>query len=193
MNKVFIISEIKNLKAEEYMQYIDSIRIRRLDIILQRAIGTAIKCIQTSGISEPEAIINATQYGSYEQDQFVLQMVMGKNKIKLASHFMLSTPNTVATTIALYTHNHAYNCTYTQRKISYGLALQDAYLKIKAVILKNALVCVNDYVEGLEQFCRSEAVMLSSERKTGCRELTNINIQHDHQGDYVKVSTSEEE
>lgn len=192
MNRVYIISEVKNLAAEEYMQYLDIARIRRLDIILQKAIGTAIKCIQASGLSEPEAIINATQYGSYEQDNSVLRTVIGGNNTNLASHFMLSTPNTVATTIALYTHNHAYNCTYSHGGISYGLAIQDAFLKIKAGLIKNALVCINDYVEGFEQFCKSEAIMLSSQCRRGCKELISINISHDNESDNFKISTSKE-
>ena len=190
MNKVYIISEIKNLSEDEYKSYLDPSRTRRMDAILERAIGTALKCIQTCDIPQPDAIINATEFGSYEQDQFVLRSVKCGSRISMASHFMLSTPNTVATTIGIYLKNHGYNCTYSHGKISYGLAMQDAFLKIKLGLLQNALVCLNDYVEGAGQYCTATATMLSSKPQNGCTELLSINISHNDKGDQYELLTS---
>ncbi len=190
MNKVYIISEIKNLREEEYKSYLDPTRTRRMDTIMERAVGTALKCIQTSGIPQPDAIINATEFGSYEQDQVVMCSTKGGKKVNMASHFMLSTQNTVATTIGIYLKNHGYNCTYTHGKISYGLAMQDAFLKIKLGMLQNALVCRNDYVEGANQYCTATATMLSSKPREGCTELLNINISHSDDGDKYELLTS---
>lgn len=190
MNKVYIISEKKDLRKEEYLYGLDLTRTRRMDTILIQALGTALECIKDSGITQPDAIINATEYGCYEQDQIILRSTKNGSKLNMASHFMLSTPNTVATTIGIYLRNHGYNCTYSQGKVSYGLALQDAFIKIKMGFVQNALVCLNDYVEGPPKNSKSSAIMLSSKPRKGCKEILDVNIVHHDKKDQYELSTS---
>ena len=54
--------------------------------------------------------------------------------------FMQSTHNTIGSNIAIKTHCHGYNATYTQGMQSLKWAMRDAELLLKIVRVRNVLV-----------------------------------------------------
>jgi hypothetical protein len=106
---------------------------------------TALACIKDSGIEKPDAIINGTALGCIESSEKILDALADEGEsVSMPTHFMQSTHNTIASLIGIYTHNHAYNNTYSHRRISFESALMDAFLQIRQGDIHSALVCAND-------------------------------------------------
>lgn len=146
-NRVFVIAEAKDIPEEEYRQYVNPMKTRRYGRLLKRALVTALKCIKESGVQHPDAIINGTAMGCLEESEKLLGALHAEGEAaSMPTHFMQSTHNTIASLIGIYTKTHGYNSTYSHRKISYELALLDAFLQIKAGMIETALVCVNDEI-----------------------------------------------
>lgn len=118
-NRVFMVSRVDHVDEAEYRHYINPMKTRRYGRLLKRALVTAIKVIQDSGIGHPDAIINGTALGCLSESEKLLDALVeeGENASQ-PTHFMQSTHNTVASLIGIYTHTHGYNCTYSHRKIS---------------------------------------------------------------------------
>ena len=192
MNKVFVTAIVKDVPAEEYSRYIPPIKARRMGKLQKRALVTALKAMEISGIGEPDAILNGTAMGCMEN---TVQMLNGLETegeaMNMPTCFMQSTHNTVASMIAIYTKNHGYNTTYSHRTISFELALQDALMRLRTGKIRTALVCANDELTELQQQQprffgqlevqdRSEAWMLSVELgEHSLYELDNVQIIHE--------------
>ena len=157
----------------------------------KQALVTALKAIEISGVEMPDAILNGTAMGCMENTvQMLNGMAAEGESVNMPTCFMQSTHNTVASMIAIYTKNHGYNTTYSHRTISFELALQDAFLRLRAGLARTALVCVNDELTELqhqqprffgqmEVQDRSEAWMLSVEPgEQPLYELENVKIIH---------------
>ena len=56
------------------------------------------------------------------------------------TYFMQSTHNTISSNIAIRTHCHGYNVTYTQEGDSFAWALRDARLLLQSGKVKTVLV-----------------------------------------------------
>jgi 3-oxoacyl-(acyl-carrier-protein) synthase len=192
MNKVYVTAIVKDVPAEEYGRYLSPMKARRMGKLQKRALVTALKAMEISGIGEPDAILNGTAMGCMEN---TVQMLNGLSaegeEVNMPTCFMQSTHNTVASQIAIFTGNHGYNTTYAHRTISFELALQDAFLRLRAGLARTALVCANDeltelqiqqpnFFGQLEVQNRSEAWMLSIEPGDHpIYELENVKIIHD--------------
>ena len=121
---------------EEYGQYIQPMKARRMGRLLKRALVTAIKAMKLSGIEQPDAILNGTAMGCMENSvQFLKGLRDEGDSVSMPTCFMQSTHNTVASMIAIFTKNHGYNTTYSHRAISFELALQDAFLRANILCL----------------------------------------------------------
>lgn len=191
MNKVYVTAIVKDVPLEEYGQYLPPMKARRMGKLQKRALVTALKAMEASGIMMPDAIINGTAMGCMENTVQMLDGLMKEGEqMNMPTCFMLSTHNTVASMIAIYTKNHGYNTTYSHRTISFELALQDALLRLQTGLLRTALVCVNDELTELQQqqprffgqlevLDRSEAWMLSVEPGDHpIYEIENVKIIH---------------
>ena len=194
MNRVFVVAIEKNVAPEEYSRYIPPMKARRMGKLLKRALATALKAMESSGISHPDAILNGTAMGCMEH---TLQLLHGLaeegDNVNMPTAFMLSTHNTVASQIAIFTKNHGYNTTYAHREISFELALHDAFLQLRSGRLQTALVCANDELTEFQRQHpgffgkmpvedRSEAWMLSVDPGDHpVYELENVQIIH-HKG-----------
>ena len=192
MNKVYVVAIVKDVPSEEYGHYLPPMKARRMGKLQKRALVTALKAMETSGIGEPDAILNGTAMGCMEH---TLQLLNGLHEegetVSMPTAFMQSTHNTVASQIAIFTKNHGYNTTYSHRSVSFELALQDALLRLRAGRLRTALVCANDeltelqrqqprFFGQLEVQDRSEAWMLSVEPGDNpLYELENVKIIHE--------------
>lgn len=191
MNKVYVTAIVKEVPLEEYGQYLPPMKARRMGKLQKRALVTALKAMEASGIMMPDAIINGTAMGCMENTVQMLDGLMKEGEqMNMPTCFMQSTHNTVASMIAIYTKNHGYNTTYSHRTISFELALQDALLRLRTGLLRTALVCVNDELTELQQqqprffgqlevLDRSEAWMLSVEPGDHpIYEIENVKIIH---------------
>lgn len=191
MNKVYVTAIVKDVPLEEYGQYLPPMKARRMGKLQKRALVTALKAMEASGVMMPDAIINGTSMGCMENTVQMLDGLMKEGEqMNMPTCFMQSTHNTVASMIAIYTKNHGYNTTYSHRTISFELALQDAFSRLRMGLLRTALVCVNDELTELQQqqprffgqlevLDRSEAWMLSVEPGDHpIYEIENVNIIH---------------
>ena len=191
MNKVFVTAIVKDVPAEEYSRYIPPMKARRMGKLQKRALVTALKAMEISGIGEPDAILNGTAMGCMENTVQMLNGLATEGEaMNMPTCFMQSTHNTVASMIAIYTKNHGYNTTYSHRNISFELALQDAFLRLRTGRLRTALVCANDeltelqlqhptFFGQLEVRDRSKAWMLSVEPgENPLYEIENVRIIH---------------
>lgn len=191
MNRVYVTAIVKDVPQEEYSRYIPPMKARRMGRLLKRALVTALKAMEVSGVGEPDAILNGTAMGCMEHTLQLLNGLSAEGEVvSMPTAFMQSTHNTVASQIAIFTGNHGYNTTYAHRTVSFELALQDALLRLRTGRLGTALVCANDELTALQlqnpdffgqlEVCdRSEAWMLSVESgETPLYELENVQIIH---------------
>lgn len=191
MNRVFVTAIVKDVPAGEYARYLPPMKARRMGKLQKRALVTALKAMEISGVGEPDAILNGTAMGCMEN---TVQMLGGLasegEEVNMPTCFMQSTHNTVASMIAIFTGNHGYNTTYSHRTISFELALQDALLRLRLGQIRTALVCANDeltelqlqnprFFGRLEVQDRSEAWMLSVEPgEHPLYEIENVRVIH---------------
>jgi 3-oxoacyl-(acyl-carrier-protein) synthase len=166
---------VNDVLAEEYGHYLPPMKARRMGKLQKRALVTALKAMKISGVGEPDAILNCTAIGCMENTVQLLNGLQAEGEeVNMPTCFMQSTHNTVASMMAIYTKNHGYNNTYSHRTVSFELALQDAFLRLRTGRLRTALVCANDeltelqlqhphFFGQLEVHDRSEAWMLSVE------------------------------
>lgn len=187
---------VKDVPAEDYGHYLPPMKARRMGKLQKRALVTALKAMEISGIEKPDAVLNGTAMGCMENTVQMLNGLAAESEaVNMPTCFMQSTHNTVASMIAIYTKNHGYNTTYSHRTISFELALQDAFLRLRAGLARTALVCVNDELTELqlqqprffgqmEVHDRSEAWMLSVEPGDHpLYEIENVKIIHQKGGE----------
>lgn len=191
MNRVFVTAIVKNVPLEEYGRYLPPMKARRFGKLQKRALVTALKAMEISGIVQPDAILNGTALGCMENSIQILDgMLREGESVSMPTCFMQSTHNTVASLIAIYTQNHGYNTTYSHRGISFACALHDAFMQMRMGRIRTALVCENDEITSYQQnnrlsFCKimpedkSEAWMLSVDPgEHPLYELVGVHIIH---------------
>ena len=191
MNRVYVTAIVKDVPAEEYSRYLPPMKARRMGKLQKRALVTALKAMEISGIGEPDAILNGTAMGCMENTVQMLNGLATEGEaMNMPTCFMQSTHNTVASMMAIYTKNHGYNNTYSHRTVSFELALQDAFLRLRTGRLRTALVCANDELTDLqlhnptifgqlEVLDRSDAWMLSVEPVGNpLYEIENVRVIH---------------
>jgi 3-oxoacyl-(acyl-carrier-protein) synthase len=188
---VYVTAIVKDVPAEEYSRYLPPMKARRMGKLQKRALVTALKAMEISGVGEPDAILNGTAMGCMENTVQMLNGLAAEGEaMNMPTCFMQSTHNTVASMMAIYTKNHGYNNTYSHRTVSFELALQDAFLRLRTGRLRTALVCANDeltelqlhnptFFGQLEVLDRSEAWMLSVEPGGNpLYEIENVRVIH---------------
>ena len=152
MNRVYVTAIVEDVPQEEYSRYLPPMKARRMGRLLKRALVTALKAMEVSGIEKPDAILNGTAMGCMEHTLQLLNALATEGEsASMPTAFMQSTHNTEASQIAIFTGNHGYNTTYAHRTVSFELALQDAFLRLRAGLVRNALVCANDELTDLQR------------------------------------------
>lgn len=168
--------------------------VRRMSLILRRAVATAVTALRRSGHLSVDGIITGTGAGCMENsERFLVELSRyGETGMK-PTLFMQSTHNTIGSQIAITLNCHGYNNTYSHRGISFDSALLDAWMQIRNGNLQTILVGSHDEITPLmstilhsadpDQTFIAEASMsavLSSEEITGqslC-ELLSVDILH---------------
>ena len=140
--KVEISSENQLVDIRKYVKPLEA---RRMDKIMKSSLLSSLKALKQTGITTPDAIITGTAYGCLENSERLLMQIReeGEGMLK-PTYFMQSTHNTIGSNIAIKTHCHGYNVTYTHKSKSLEWAIRDAKLLLRSGKVKNVLVGCHD-------------------------------------------------
>ena len=126
-------------------KYVKPLEARRMGKIMKSSLLSSLEALQQAGISVPDAIITGTIYGCLENSERLLQQIKEEGEVMLKpTYFMQSTHNTIGSNIAIKTHCHGYNVTYTQGRHSLEWAIRDAESLLRSGKVKNVLVGCHD-------------------------------------------------
>ena len=126
-------------------KYVKPLEARRMGKIMKSSLLSSLEALQQAGISVPDAIITGTIYGCLENSERLLQQIKEEGEVMLKpTYFMQSTHNTIGSNIAIKTHCHGYNVTYTQGHRSLEWAIRDAESLLRSGKVKNVLVGCHD-------------------------------------------------
>ena len=129
-------SELENIR-----KYVKPLEARRLGKLMKSALLASLEALNQAGIEKPDAIITATEYGCLENSERLLEQLKDEGEVMLKpTYFMQSTHNTIGGNIAIKTHCHGYNVTYTQGEQSLDWAMRDAKLLLEHGMAKTVLV-----------------------------------------------------
>lgn len=164
-------------------KYVKPLEARRMGKLLKASLLSSLEALEQAGISTPDAIITATEYGCLENsEKLLLQMEEKGEGMLKPTYFMQSTHNTIGSNIAIKTHCHGYNTTYTQGGRSFECALKDAIMLLREGKAKNVLVGFHEESTPLFSALRermgneippsvcSEAIVLSAKGNMSCGE-----------------------
>lgn len=128
-----------------FREWLNPMESRRLGKLLKRALVTAMEAMTKTGVTQPDVIITGTGLGCIENTEVLLNQMCreGDDTLK-PTNFMQSTHNTISSLIAINSHCHGYNCTYSHKSVSFESALLDAFLQLRLGDISTALVTGND-------------------------------------------------
>ena len=146
--EVVIRSQVEITSEEELAeirQYVKPMEARRMGKIMKSALLSSLKALEQAGIETPDAIITATKLGCLEFSENLLRQLSDNGEQMFSpTWFMQSTHNTIGSAIAIRTHCHGYNMTYTQGERSLEWALRDARLLLASGKVKTVLVGLHE-------------------------------------------------
>ena len=129
----------------DFKQFLNPMQARRMGLILKRAIAVSLTALEDAGIECPDAIFTGTGLGCMENtENFLSAMCRDGEEMLPPTYFMMSTHNTISSAVAILLRCHGYNCTYSQKDISFESALLDAFIQLQAGRMGNALVGSHD-------------------------------------------------
>ena len=129
----------------DFKHFLNPMQARRMGLILKRAIAVSLTALKDAGIECPDAIFTGTGLGCMENtENFLSAMCRDGEEMLPPTYFMMSTHNTISSAVAILLRCHGYNCTYSQKDISFESALLDAYLQLQTGRTSNALVGAHD-------------------------------------------------
>ena len=129
----------------EIRNYVKPLEARRMGRMMKGSLLASLKALEAAGIDCPDAIVTGTALGCLENSELLLLQLAEEGEAMLKpTYFMQSTHNTISSNIAIRTHCHGYNITYTQDEQSLDWALRDARLLLKSGKYKNVLVGCHD-------------------------------------------------
>ncbi len=132
-------------QLKDYKDIIKPMEARRMGTLLKAATLTSVKALRMAGIDTPDAIVTATCYGMLEtSEKFLTDLCHNGEDLLKPTLFMQSTHNTVGSSIAIRTHCHGYNITYSQGLRSMECAMEDARRLIASGRAKTVLVGLHD-------------------------------------------------
>ena len=145
-----IIDDPEQLKQSR--KWISPMESRRMGKLLKSAIITSLEALEQAGIQSPDAIVTATRYGMLDVSvRFLNDMNQNGEEQLSPTLFMQSTHNTISSAIAIRTHCHGYNITYSHGTQSMEWALRDARRLIQTGQAKTVLVGLHD--QGTPEVC----------------------------------------
>lgn len=126
-------------------KYVKPMEARRMGKIMKSSLLSSLEALEKAGIATPDAIITGTTYGCLENSEKLLVQLKEEGEEMLKpTYFMQSTHNTIGSNIAIKTHCHGYNITYTQGEDSLDWAIRDAKMLLASGKAKTVLVGCHD-------------------------------------------------
>jgi len=126
-------------------KYVKPLEARRMGKLMKSSLLSSLEALQQAGIVCPDAVITGTTYGCLENSERLLEEMKTEGEEMLKpTYFMQSTHNTISSNIAIKTHCHGYNVTYTQGNKSLPWAILDAEMLLANGKAKNVLVGWHD-------------------------------------------------
>ena len=146
--KIKVLSKVE-INSEEQLtdirKYVKPLEVRRMGKIMKSSLLSSLEALQRAGIEVPDSIITGTAYGCLENSERLMEQIKEEGESMLKpTFFMQSTHNTIGSNIAIKTHCHGYNVTYTQESHSLEWAIRDAELLLRSGKVKNVLVGCHD-------------------------------------------------
>jgi len=129
----------------EIRDFVKPLEARRMGKLMKASLLSSLKALRQAGIDCPDAIITGTSLGCWENTEALLTQIEQEGEVMLSpTNFMQSTHNTIGSNIAIRTHCHGYNITYTQGDDSLAWALRDARRQLASGRCKTVLVGCHD-------------------------------------------------
>ncbi len=126
-------------------QWVKPLEARRMGKLMKASLLASLQALHEAGVQCPDAIVTATAYGCVESSERLLaQIASGGEAMTSPTHFMQSTHNTIGSNIAIKTHCHGYNMTYSQGAQSLHWALRDARMLLASGRCRTVLVGCHD-------------------------------------------------
>ena len=142
LSRVEITSEDE---LSEIRDFVKPLEARRMGKLMKASLLSSLKALRQAGIDCPDAIITGTSLGCWENTEALLTQIEQEGEVMLSpTNFMQSTHNTIGSNIAIRTHCHGYNVTYTQGDDSLEWALRDARRQLASGRCKTVLVGCHD-------------------------------------------------
>lgn len=153
-----VLADVTATPEADYKRYISPMQARRLSPMLRQLVFAAYQAIEEAQGITPDAIITGTDLGCIAYSVSLLNQLTLENEDALSpTLFMQSTHNTPSSLIAILTHNHGYNCTWSHGLQSYAHALHDAKTQLQLGLIRSALVLGFEEVDPTWQSLESTA------------------------------------
>ncbi|MCM1040965.1 MAG: beta-ketoacyl synthase chain length factor [Bacteroides sp.] len=129
----------------DYKEYLAPNVARRMGKLLKRALVCSRVAMERAHVDCPDAIISTTGLGCIMNTEVFLDAEErnGENLLN-PTPFMLSTHNTIGSTIAIDTHCKGYNTHYSQKFVSFDCGLLDACMQLQREEINTVLLNGND-------------------------------------------------
>lgn len=142
-----VFTEGKFVKCQDpdYNEFIAPLAARRMSPIVKRAIATSIYALKEAKIDVPDAIINGTGIGCFEDtDGFITGMLDNEETLLKPSMFINSPPNTVSSQVAIKLRCHGYNNTHVHNGAAFEGALLDSWMQLQQDNIHTVLLGAGD-------------------------------------------------
>ena len=141
--------DVVELHAEDDLsgirQYVSPLESRRMSRIMKSSLLASLRALEQAGLTTPDAIVTATPLGCLENSEQLLCQLRDEGEAMFSpTLFMQSTHNTIGSAIAIRTHCHGYNMTFTQGSDSLRWALADARRLLQSGQCRNVLVGLHE-------------------------------------------------
>ena len=132
-------------ELSEIRDFVKPLEARRMGKLMKASLLSSLKALKQAGIDCPDAIVTGTSLGCWENTEALLTQIEQEGEVMLSpTNFMQSTHNTIGSNVAIRTHCHGYNVTYTQGDDSLEWALRDARRQLQTGRCKTVLVGCHD-------------------------------------------------
>lgn len=129
----------------QYRDYLSPNAARRMGKLLKRALVCARVAMKRAEIAYPDAVVSATGLGCIENTEIFLDAEeRSREGLLNPTPFMLSTHNTIGSTIAIETHCAGYNTHYSQKFMSFDCALFDTCMQLQTENIHTVLLNGHD-------------------------------------------------
>lgn len=147
MTRSVYIRSVVTLRGDEgdYRRWLKPMEARRMSRMLRRALDASLTALELAGVTMPDGIITATEWGCWENSERFLTDIYrnGEQHLK-PSLFMQSTHNTIGSMIAIHLGCTGYNNTWSHGDRSFAAALTDAWMMLQAGDAATLLVGLHD-------------------------------------------------